>query len=87
MLSPQILFGLAAILGVTQVIARTVEIRYKGDDKNLVTFDPSKPESNVISIPIEPNGNLIGSQAYRFKVKGVEGKRKEASVSPAAGRP
>ncbi|KAI9636366.1 uncharacterized protein MKK02DRAFT_33576 [Dioszegia hungarica] len=83
MLSPQILFGLAAILGVTQVIARTVEIRYKGDDKNLVTFDPSKPESNVISIPIEPNGNLIGSQAYRFKVKGVEGKRKEASWTRA----
>lgn len=83
MLSPRILFGLAAILGLAQATARTVELRYKGDAKNLITFD-GKPEANVISIPIEENGDLKEHQTFRFKLKEIRGTRKETEVSPPA---
>lgn len=83
MFSPRVLFGLAAILGmtVTHAAARTVEIRYNGEAKNLVVFN-GQPDNNVISIPIEPSGDLIGSEAFKFKVKAAEGegKRKETRV-------
>lgn len=86
MFSARVIFGLAAVLSITQAAARTVEIRYDGEAKNLVTSDLSKPDSNVISIPIEPNGKLIGMQQYKFKVKAAEGqgKRKESTVSSSA---
>lgn len=84
MFSTRILFALAAILGLTirDAAARSVEIRYDGAAENLVTFN-HEPDKKVISIPIEPSGNLIGNQAYRFMVKAAEGegKRKTTTVS------